>query len=308
MKNSIILLLTLAQLIVAQEFSVKREILSGSNDKKKTALVRYTVFNEDKLLYSIEKNIDYDITYPSAVVNEKGELFLLNAIDASVENYNSAKTNIAHIYLFDKPDIEYERSLYYSLIGDKLIVAVSQPELRTAKIFLLNRYGIISQIEFEKKNIGLIVSSGSGEYFAVSGYNIGADGTDGLTAIYDKDMNQLKRFPRYFTFGEFVSNGEFFLGYTNKYISLLNWRAGNTIESFELSKGRILSAKYFNGSIYLISYLTTGLSEGEWHYQSPKLLKIKNNNLSIIDSNAPEEIKSYKWIYKRDKVGVKYYQ
>jgi hypothetical protein len=258
----------------------------------------------DKLIYTVSKNVVYDMPHPGATVFDDGSLVLINSFDASIEFYDNAGSFVKSISLFNDREVTYERSIYFDAVKNLLTVMVSQPEFEQSDIFIINSNAeIVNTWKFETNFSTGIKLSDDLNYAAVSGYTWGDDAID-VTKIYSIEGKTLYSFPFKFRQAKFF--GSSFIGITNKTAALVNIENGDLnykIDSGEdkLFKGFIIS----EGTVDLLETDKPYLDSGKWIYKSLMLKSINtdgnivseklviNNpfdNLNIIERNGKQQI------------------
>ncbi len=306
MRMFIVLIFILSEFISAQNFTVETRLIKGAIKSGGKAEIEYSVERGDSVIYSIIKKYDYDIPFGQAKCDDKGNLIIANAIDASIEIFDRTRTLQTKVFLTGSPSIEYERSLFFDILNDKIVAGLSDPSFEASEIYLVSyNGGAAKKILLPERLIGVIAASETGNYFAVSAYNSVENGIAGMTYIYNAEGKKMNALTEYFTSAEFSADDEMLLGYTNREVKLFNRTSGELIESFSAADGRILTAKYFSDKIFIIEYAETKLADGMWNYFSPELIKLVNGKAVKIDAEMPGKTTDARWHERAKSLGLK---
>ena len=272
MKKLFLIFFLLSNLFLAQNyfFNNHKVVKSITNIESKeyydAAQLQFDVFDsKGNKLYSIKKNVEYDIPHPGVAVFENGTAVLINSFDASLEYYNIVGQKIKTINLFSDREVTYERSIYFDAVGDMIVVLVSQPEYEKSEVIVLDNNGEkLSNWHFEAKNASGIKISEDLSTIAVSGFNWFHNLVE-VTNFYSANGNLKFSLPFKFNKAKFYKEG--FAGITNKSICFVDLKMGKLIWKKEAAENKLFGGVSINeNSIHLVETDKPVLDSGKWIY------------------------------------------
>ena len=298
MRKLIFILFLISNLLSAQNyfFNDHKVVKSITNIESKeyydAAQLQFDVFDsKGNKLYSIKKNVEYDIPHPGVAVFENGSAVLINSFDASLEYYNIVGQKIKTINLFSDREVTYERSIYFDAVGDIIVVLVSQPEYEKSEVIVLDNNGEkLNNWQFEAKNASGVKISEDLNIIAVSGFNWFHNLVE-VTSFYSAGGNLSFSLPFKFTKAKFYD--ENFAGITNKSIHLVDLKKGKLIWKKDAAENKLFGDVNIGGNIFqLVETDKPILDKGKWVY-SKLILKIFDKTGNKVDEaliyNTPFE-------------------
>jgi hypothetical protein len=288
MKKLILISFLFSNILLAQkyffnEYKIVKNIINlESKNLNDVIELQYEVYNiEDIKLYTIKRNIDFDIPHPGIAIFDDGKAVLINSFNASLEFYNQSGILVNTAALFDDREVTYERSIFYDAEDDLLGVLVSQPEYEQSQVMLFNSDGIkLNSWQFEAKNASGIKISEDQSAIAVSGFNWFHNLVE-LTNFYTIEGKLNQSFP--FKFNKAKFNQEEFVGITNKSACYIDLSSGLLVWSKEAAGERLFAdVNISEDKINLIETERPLLESGKWIY-SKLILKSLDKSGNIID-------------------------
>ncbi len=279
MRRIFVILFLIQVTLFAQNYKVERKLIQASRLPGENAVVKFNVFDGDRFQYSVTKKVDYDIPYPNAVVDNRGVLFIINSIFATVEVYkNGLKYN--ELFLLGKLSVEYERSIYFSKAQSDIILILSDPHLKGSEVYRINTSGIEMQSTLKLKAISAIkVIENEGDVI-VSGTEIVNNKLNGKTLFFDSQFKVLATLPGNYDNIEFY--GEKILLNSKKYVLIINYPGLTQELKFYSDDKFIYSAGIINNSPYCILYKNVVPEQGKWIFNGGVVALIDQ------DGNAKE--------------------
>ncbi len=288
MRKLIFIFFLISNLLSAQNYFfndhkiVKKISNLESKDYYDTAELQFDVFdNKGSKLYSIKKNVEYDIPHPGAAVFKNGASVLINSFDAALDFYNANGSKLKTVNLFNDRDVTYERSIYFDVVGDLVAVLVSQPEYEKSEVIILNNKGEkLNGWQFEAKNASGIKISEDLKTIAVSGFNWFHNLVE-VTSFYSANGNLNFSLP--FKFNKAKFNKESFAGITNKSICFVDLKQEKLIWKKDAAENILFGEVNVNEtSVQLAETDKPILDNGKWVY-SRLILKTFDRNGTKVD-------------------------
>ncbi|MBN2572262.1 MAG: hypothetical protein JXA68_09050 [Ignavibacteriales bacterium] len=259
----------IVQTFVNGDYSVRTEFFYDVNGDRMDNSAKYSLFKNDKELYSIEKLLDRNEPLPTAAVFEDGVLILVYSLSGRIVYYDSTGAIFASSDLNVEYSIEYESTVLIDVEGNSAAVLVSSPVEPNSRLFLhksnAERINVIEVKGFQGSGLKFI-----DEKKIVASTYYWLDSLVENTFFYTIDGDLLGKIPIRFDQCDF--DKDYFIGYYNKKAFLIDLHNYEMIFEFEPIEGEmIVSAKILEDKIIITSSKFPELKEGKWYYKNIRI-------------------------------------
>ncbi len=271
MKKILLLLLLTSSFLLAQNFSVEREIVSAAKTKNDFTILKYTIKNsQGEITATIIKNISYDLPFPALKVFGDGSSVLISVFDAKLEFYGKkgeflSETSLAENY-------EYERSILPALSKNLFACAMCEPKLKNAKIFLFGKNGTkLNEFEAGIKNVTGIEINNEGNLLALSGINQTASGDFPLTEFTTNSGEIIFQIAQRFNSGKFFNESNEFLGWNKRKLFVVSLKDKSVKNEYFSPNGSLIITAFPDNNIWYVTYANAKIVNKHWIYSDLKL-------------------------------------
>lgn len=284
MKKIILLLLGMTVITTAQQYKVEMNINGGAKNISETNKVEYIVKNQNgDEVYSILKEVNYDIPYPAAEVYDDGSLVVVRAVDTKIWFYNSLGQLEKKSFIKENAKVNYERTVHMDANDDKAALLIADPTINEdSKIKIYDNSGNLLGAEQIKGNMGAGINlSRDSRRTAVSvSYWEGTELFE-RTIILDADLNTVAEFPLSFSWAEFSTETREFLGFNNKTLFLTDLENQELLFKKELQNELFADAKIIEGEIVAAIRGRTELKNGKWVSDKFTVKRFDKNGMTL---------------------------
>ncbi len=293
---TIALIICLNMLLFAQSrYTVERTINGGAKNVNQRNFVIFNVIDDDnRSLFTVSKNVDYDIPYPEAKVFDDGSLAIIWSIDASIEYYNSTGDFVDHVFLMGRNNIEYERAVYAAVDASVLASVVMDGLSAGSEVFITDKEGVIlNDWVVGSDNISGVAYSAARGSLIISGYDYRSDALQTRTTFHDLKGVIKAEIPFLFDSYYFSGNSSlFFTGATGNAAFTFDFEKMDVIDAYKTTSGKIiLDAVHFDNILSIVVAGKPSLKNGEWFYSEANLLQVKNSQ--VVDESKLDLSKKF---------------
>jgi hypothetical protein len=292
----LIIIFCLTSILFSQEYNFNNFTITRNierldrNDLYSGARLTYDVFDEDNiLLYSVDKFVEYDLPYPGALVFNDGSLLIINAFDTYLEFYNNSGNLLTKFNAIEGAEVHYDRIIYYDSEGKFAAIGISHPDNENSAIMVFdNAANKVSEWNIQYKNLTGIKAAENFELIAVAAFKWTDMGIQEKTDFFDIEGNKISSSANKFTKGKFTE--DYFIGYTNKSAFLYNLQSKNIIWNYSANNdGLILDILMKSNLSYIIDAKALILKDGKWYYSNLNLKTISNTGNIVKDEIVTSE-------------------
>ncbi len=271
MKKILLVLFLFVSSVGAQQFKVKRNLLHVAKTKDDFNKLSFVVSdNNGKQIYSVEKNVPYDLPFPALKVFPSGGSVLISVFDAKLEFFNAKGEFTNEIKLAD--NFEYERSIVTSLSNNLACFAVCEPKLKKSVITLTDSKGtVLQQFDFVTKNVTGLAISDDDNLVAISGLNWQGDKEETRTEFLNVKNNDVTSAELLFDDGFFFENNSKFAGWTNKEIFVFDLKNKKILSRRFFTDSYLKTAAFFDNKIWYVSFENVKIKNNKWYYSNISL-------------------------------------
>jgi hypothetical protein len=292
MKKLLVILFTVTAITAAQEYKVEMNIEGGAKDMSETNKVEYIVKDADgNAVYSVLKEVNYDVPYPVAQAYNDGSLVLVRAADTKIWFYNPQGEMVKEGFLFEKLKVNYERTIHTDASKEKAALLIADPTIKEkSKLRIYDNRGELLVTREIEGNMGNGVKlSPNGEFSAVSVSEWKGTELVQRSVVLDQEMNNIKEFSHPFTWGEFSEDENRFLGYNNKSLFLADLESGNVLTRKKLTDQIFADAELKKGEILTAVRSKAELRNGKWVSRKFSINRF-NQNGELIESKEVDKV------------------
>jgi len=277
------------------EYSVERKITGNADKFGEKNIIDYQVYENDKELYSVQVEIDYDAPIPALKVFDDGYSVLINSFDVSLIFYNDEGSEIINSKIVKELNVEYERTVHSYISGNYLIVSLSESDKNYSIIQIYNNQGrLINSWQINENQINGLSYSHNDNKLAISLIKWPHNKLQKSTIFYQSDGSEISQVANNFKKGFFINKTDIFAGYSNENYFLFKYSKNEMILNKSINKNEIiLLLEYIDNKIFVVSAEKPILNDGKWFYKNPTVYSydVKGNTKSQFkfDSNLFSE-------------------
>jgi len=269
------------------DYSVRTEFFYDVNGDRLDNSVKYTLIKNNVELFSIENMLGRNEPLPTAGVFDDGVMILVYSLSGRIVYYDTTGSVFATSDLNVEYNIEYESTVLLDMYKNLAGVLISSPVEPNSRLFLhksnSERIGIIEAKGFNGSGLKFI----DGNRITASTY-YWLDSLIENTYFYTFDGNLLGRIP--IRFDECDFDNDYFLGYYNKKLFLVDLHNYEMIFEFEPREGEmIVSAKIIEEKIIISCSKYPDLKEGKWYYKNIRIEESDINGKKLDEKEIETE-------------------
>jgi len=253
-----------------QNYHVQKNILGNAQKAGEYNTVTFTVYENNLEKYVIQKELAYDLPLPHLRVFSAGQAVLVDAFTARLTFYDAFGSQVLQTDLIKEAGVDYERAVYSSLSGESVALALFRPKAGYIQVFLYKSDGqFLNNFRIDGRHINALSYSDDAQMLAVSVLDWKNDHLNQSTMFFDTGEKLLAEIKAGFTNGQFDTDQDIFIGYSNRNSFIYHPLRGdlNFLKTAADNK-MILTASFMDKQIAVISADKPFLKDGKWLYES----------------------------------------
>lgn len=238
-------------------------------------LMNVLVYKNNIEIYRFHKVLTPHQSIPLAEVLDNGNVVLAHSLEGIVEFYDTNGKLLVENKYYTLPPYN-EQNLVFSKGSKNLAILISENQNNRIIIFnnsglkqdsLLIEQGLVTGFSFSKRD----------DFLAVSLSKWTEDVPIPTSIFYDLKQNKYFNLPVNFDTGIFDIKNNFFLGYTNHSLFLINILSKNVLWDKKYTEGVLLTVDFHNNDFLYVLVQKPNLTNGQWVYPAAELRSINVN-------------------------------
>lgn len=280
------ILFILSGFVLAQEksgFDVEKEIAGNARKMVETNTIEFKVMKNQIELYTIKRQLDYDIPFPDLKVFNNGRSVLINSFDGTLTFFEKDGIESLKTKIFKGISIKYERTIHAAVDENRLVITLSQPGMKRSMVQYYSADGsLIKDWEVEKGFINGLQYFKQKGLLALSGYEWQNETLIKSLLFFNDSGVLISEIAHNFTNGSFTTDGSLFFGYTSNNYVLYDLSEKKINFTFQSEKvDIIIAAEYLDQKITIVTAKKPILEKGNWYYQDPTFKRFTTNGQII---------------------------
>lgn len=221
-------------------------------------------------LYTIRKNIPFDVPFPTAGVFESGRVLLIHSFEGLVEFYDRSGTLVRSLRPSKDARPEYERVIRFSMHDSLAALLLSEPGRNQALLFVVDHEGrVMAEQEIAGTHAAGVEVSPEGTEIAAGTYTWRDGELVERMHVFGPRLKSLCSVPLSFNRGVFSDQGDRLVAMSKRSVSLVDLRKYAVLWTDTVPEGRIvLDATWSPQGVAVLSAPVPEYRNNEWVYPS----------------------------------------
>lgn len=240
-------------------------------------------------IYSVSKQIPFDVPFPSAGVFESGHLMLIYGFDGFIEFYDQHGVLLSTLRPLKDARPEHERNVAAAVHDSIAALLVSKPGKDGCTLLTVSDRGdVLNETRVDGSSSSGIAISNSGSLIAAGTRRWEGSVVEEETQFVTSAGILRGSAQAGFVNGEFSPDDAFFLGWTNRVASTVDVGKIKIVATLAADEGKMILKGVWNGpDAVVLSASNPTLQQGSWVYRHPVLRSLTPTGLVKLLQDVP---------------------
>jgi len=265
------------------EFILTSRIIGSPQSSNEPGMISYNILKDDKIHYSVNTFLEYDIPFPKAEIFRDGKLLLIRSFNNKYEIYDNG--NLINEFKIPERSINNERSVFSSVYNEEAVLLISEPDSNFLTFYRVNSNGVFLSEKNIKGSNATGIFRANQEQILLSHFSWEDDKIIPNSCILNQNGEIIKEFPIMFdkiTYDDDLTKAIIF---NNQEYSIIDLEKLELLHSGKAEKNEMIyDCKISGDRIAVLSTSFPVFTNKDWKYQDARL-QIKN----IISAELLEE-------------------
>ncbi len=257
----------------------------AKNKREHNTWTAEVVYKNGTKRYQLNKEVSFDVQFPSIYPADNGSCVVVNVFDGLVEFYDHRGSLIKTFRPFGKPTTEHEQVIKCSVAGDRVAVLFSAPESANATLVMMTVAGEeLWRASPKGKKAAEVYLSSNSKFVAAGSYTMAAQLVS-VTQTFGEDGKEMSTFSKAFRCADISNDGLIAFSDRNS-ITLASVSAGQPMFTWNTKqKEDIVTAVKLVSNFVASSVENVSAESGTPMYHNPALI-ILNRKGDVVSTQS----------------------